>query len=92
MQLNISLPPPTTESRQKAVQAAGKAADTANTAIRNARGSQQKKLRAMQTGKGATKARPDDLKKAADRMEKVVEKGSAEVKRIVDAAKKMLES
>lgn len=46
----------------------------------------------MQTGKGATKARPDDLKKAADRMEKVVEKGSAEVKRIVDAAKKMLES
>lgn len=36
--------------------------------------------------------RPDDLKKATDKMEKVVAEGSAEVKKIVDSAKKMLES
>lgn len=37
-------------------------------------------------------ARPDDLKKAGSQMEKVVEKGSAELKKVVDNAKKVLES
>lgn len=40
----------------------------------------------------AKSARPDELKKAGTAMEKVVEKGSAELKKVVDAAKKMLES
>ena len=57
--------------------------------MRDARGKQQKKLRAMQLAKSA---RPDDLKKAATQMEKVVEKGAVEVKRVVDSAKKVLES
>ena len=57
--------------------------------MRDARGKQQKKLRAMQVNKSA---RPDDLKKAGDKMEKVVEKGQAEVKRIVDGARKVLEA
>lgn len=57
--------------------------------MRDARGKQQKKLRAMQLGRAA---RPDDLKKAGTQMEKVVEKGTAELKRIVDSAKKVLES
>ena len=57
--------------------------------MRDARGKQQKKLRAMQLAKSA---RPDDLKKAATQMEKFVEKGAVEVKRVVDSAKKVLES
>lgn len=40
----------------------------------------------------AKSARPDDLKKAGVAMEKVVEKGVGEVKRIVDGARKVLES
>ena len=66
-----------------------KAGEKAATSIRDARGKQQKKLRAMQVSKSA---RPDDLKKAGTQMEKVVEKGGVEVKRIVDGARKVLES
>ena len=40
----------------------------------------------------AKTARPDDLKKAGVQMEKVVEKGVGEVKKIVDAAKKALDA
>lgn len=43
----------------------------------------------MQLGKSA---RPDDLKKAGTMMEKVVEKATAELKKVVDNAKKVLES
>ena len=57
--------------------------------MRSARQTQQKKLRALQLAKSA---RPDDLKKAGVRMEKVVEKGAGEVKRIVDGAKKALDA
>ena len=46
-------------------------------------------MRAMSSNKAV---RPDDLKKAGGQMEKVAEKGAADVKRIVDAAKKTLES
>nr|POF19930.1 ribosome-recycling factor [Quercus suber] len=86
--LVINIPPPTAESRKAVVAEAVKAGEKAGTSLRDARGKQQKKLRAMQLGKSA---RPDDLKKAGAGMEKVVEKGSGEVKRIVDAAKKVLE-
>ena len=68
---------------------ATKAGEKAGTSVRDARGKHQKKLRAMQLAKSA---RPDDLKKAGTQMEKVVEKGAAEVKRVVDSAKKVLES
>jgi ribosome recycling factor len=87
--LNIPIPPPTAESRKQAVAAAAKAGDVANNLVRNARQGQQKKLRAMQLAKSA---RPDDLKKAGTQMEKVVEKGVQEVKKIVDAAKKALDA
>ncbi|KAK3666163.1 hypothetical protein LTR22_002827 [Elasticomyces elasticus] len=87
--LVINIPPPTAESRKEVVAEAAKAGEKAGTSIRDARGKQQKKLRAMQVNKSA---RPDDLKKAGTAMEKVVEKGTAEVKRIVDSAKKVLES
>lgn len=87
--LLLNIPPPTADSRRAAVQEATKAGDKAGTSVRDARGKQQKKLRALQLNKTA---RPDDLKKAGAQMEKVVEKGAAEVKRIVDSAKKVLES
>lgn len=37
-------------------------------------------------------ARPDDLKKAGDKMEKIVQQAQTEVKKLVDNAKKVLES
>lgn len=89
LQLNVQLPPPTTESRQAVVKTAMDLSEKANTAVRNARSAQQKKLRSMSLTKGA---RPDDIKKAGDKMEKIVSEGTAETKKILDGAKKVLES
>ena len=87
-QLNVPIPPPTKESRDLALAAASKAGEAANVGIRNARGAMQKRLRAMELKKVV---RPDDLKKAHKEMEKVVEKGVADVKKSVDAARKTME-
>ncbi|KAK5172156.1 uncharacterized protein LTR77_003794 [Saxophila tyrrhenica] len=87
--LVLNIPPPTAESRKQVVGEATKAGEKASTSVRDARSKQQKKLRGMQLAKSAL---PDDLKKAGTQMEKVVEKGTAEVKRVVDSAKKVLES
>jgi ribosome recycling factor len=86
--LNVPIPSPTKESRDQALVATNKAGETASVAIRNARGSMQKKLRAIELKKAA---RPDDLKKAHKEMEKIVERGNANVKKAVDAAKKTME-
>ncbi|TGO47323.1 hypothetical protein BCON_0283g00080 [Botryotinia convoluta] len=86
--LNIPIPPPTKESRDAALQAASKAGEIASNGVRNARGAMQKKLRAMEVKKTV---RPDDSKKAHKEMEKVVEKGNGEVKKVVDAARKGME-
>jgi ribosome recycling factor len=56
--------------------------------VKNARAAMQKKLRAMEVKKAA---RPDDLKKAHKEMEKIVEKGTQDVKKVVDAARKGME-
>ena len=87
--LVLNIPPPTAESRKAVIDEAVKAGEKASTSVRDARGKQQKKLRALQLNKSA---RPDDLKKAGTMMEKVVEKGTAELKKVVDNAKKVLES
>jgi ribosome recycling factor len=87
-QLNVPIPPPTKESRDLALAAASKTGDTAKTAIQAARSVQQKRLRGMELKK---EARPDDLKKAQKEMEKIVEKGTADVKKTVDAARKTME-
>lgn len=89
LMLVLNIPPPTADSRKAAVAEATKAGDKASTSVRDARGKQQKKMRALQLNKSA---RPDDLKKAGTMMEKVVEKGSAELKKVLDNAKKVLES
>ena len=62
--------------------------EQASTAVRNVRAIQQKRLRDMKVNK---KARPDDLKRAGDKMEKIVEKGLQEVRRVTEGARKSLE-
>ncbi|KAF2178361.1 ribosome recycling factor [Zopfia rhizophila CBS 207.26] len=85
----VPIPPPTGESRRAALETAQKAAEVADRAIHDARATHHKKLRKFQLEKSVL---PDDLQKAGKRMEEVVKKGHAEVKRIVDGAKKVLES
>jgi ribosome recycling factor len=87
-QLNVPIPPPTKESRDQALAAASKTGETAKAAVQTARSVQQKRLRGMELKKAV---RPDDLKKAQKEMEKIVEKGTADVKKTVDAARKTME-
>lgn len=88
LQLNITIPPPTKESREQAVHVAKSATEKAVNAIRNARGTVHKRLQDMQKKK---LVRPDDIRKAHDEMEKVAEKGQKEVKDIFEATKRSLE-
>lgn len=85
----VPIPPPTGESRQAALDAAVKASEQADRVIHDARAAHNKKLRKFQLDKAVL---PDDLQKAGKLMEDVVKKGHAEVKRIVDGAKRVLES
>ncbi|KAM0722314.1 hypothetical protein Q7P37_001755 [Cladosporium fusiforme] len=75
--LVINIPPPTSDSRKAAVTEATRAGEKASTAIKDARGKQQKKLRAMQLSKAAL---PDALKKAGAAMEKVAERGGGRLR------------
>ena len=86
-QLHVHIPPPTRESRQQATAEASKAGDVAGVAIKNARATTQKRLRAMELKKTH---RPDDLRKAHKEMEKVVDKGKASIKEAVDDAQKAM--
>jgi ribosome recycling factor len=86
--LTINIPPPTGESRQKAIDEASKTADKAYGEVKDARALHQKRLRAMQV---ARSVRPDDLQKAHKRMEDIVKRGNEEIKRIFEGAKKVLE-
>ncbi|KAJ5333273.1 uncharacterized protein N7506_007056 [Penicillium brevicompactum] len=88
LQLNIPIPPPTKESRDKNVQAAKQAFEKASGVVRDSRGALHKRLQDLQKKK---LARPDDVRKAHDQMEKVTEQGHKEVKDAFDAAKKTLE-
>ncbi|KAL2361227.1 hypothetical protein RJZ56_005879 [Blastomyces dermatitidis] len=88
-ELNVPIPPPTKESRDQSVKDAKAAMDKASTAVRNARGAINKKLKNM----GVKKlVRPDDLHKQVEKMEKIAEKGQKEVKDVFEAAKKALEA
>jgi ribosome recycling factor len=88
LQLNVPIPPPTKESREQTVKTAKGAMEHASTAVRNSRASFHKKLQDMQKKK---EARPDDVRKAHDQMEKVVEKGQKEIKDLFESARKALE-
>jgi len=89
LELQITVPPPTAESRKQVVTQVDKASEVTLHTIRQARGAQQKKMNAMATAKTAL---PDVLKKGRDKMEKVVEEANKDTKAMVDKAKKALES
>ncbi|KAG9247020.1 putative ribosome-recycling factor, mitochondrial [Calycina marina] len=88
LQLNIPIPPPTKESRDQALAAASKMGGVADLGVKSARAAMQKRLRAMELQKVV---RPDDLKKAHKEMEKLVEKGHADAKKVTEAARKGME-
>lgn len=88
LQLNISIPPPTKELREQTVVAARAAMEKAAGAVRESRSVSHKRLQDMQRKK---LARPDDVRKAQEQMERMAEKGQKEVKELFDAAKKALE-
>lgn len=71
-----------------ALETALKSAEATGHQVMQARAAQQKKLRAM---KLARLVGPDDRRKAGEKMEKVVERATAEVKQVVDRARKVLE-
>ncbi|KAF7158547.1 hypothetical protein CNMCM6106_005319 [Aspergillus hiratsukae] len=87
-QLNISIPPPTKELREQTVVAARAAMEKAAGAVRESRSVSHKRLQDMQRKR---LARPDDIRKAQEQMERMAEKGQKEVKELFDAAKKALE-
>ncbi|KAL1652223.1 hypothetical protein SLS58_000350 [Diplodia intermedia] len=87
--ITVPIPPPTGESRKKALEACKMAENNALQAVQNARASHQKKLRALEIEK---KVRPDDAKKAKKLMDETAKKGQDEVKHIVEGARKVLES
>ncbi|EFR01981.1 hypothetical protein MGYG_04984 [Nannizzia gypsea CBS 118893] len=88
LQLNVAIPPPTKESREQTVKDAKAAMEKASNIVRNGRAALNKKLK----GKDLKKARPDDVRKAVDQMEKIAEKGQKDVKDVFEAAKKALEA
>ncbi|MCJ1310893.1 hypothetical protein MMC25_004561 [Agyrium rufum] len=88
LELSIQIPPPTAESRKQTLEEAKKMGQQAEHSVRQARGAQQKRLRAMQVARSAG---PDDLKKAGDRMEKIAEAAQGEVKRVMEGARKVLD-
>lgn len=62
--------------------------EKAANAVRSARAAIHKKLQDMQKRK---EARPDDIRKAHDQMEKLVEKAQKDVKDTFEAARKGME-
>ncbi|GAB1198232.1 hypothetical protein APSETT444_007545 [Aspergillus pseudonomiae] len=88
LQLNIPIPPPTKESRDQTVSVAKAAMERATAAVRDSRSSVHKRLQDMQKKKIA---RPDDVRKAQEQMEKATENGQREVRDLFEAAKKAME-
>jgi ribosome recycling factor len=88
LQLNIPIPPPTKESREQTSKAAKSAMEKAISAVRSSRSVLHKRLQDMQKKK---EARPDDVRKAHDQMEKLAEKGQKEMKDAYELARKALD-
>lgn len=83
-QIAMPLPPPTKESRVATVDAAAKAGERANNALRNARQGSHKKIKSLKN------MRMDDVRKADKQLEKIMDKVGAEAKKIIEAAKKSI--
>ncbi|OXV09896.1 hypothetical protein Egran_02340 [Elaphomyces granulatus] len=88
LQLNVQIPPPTKDSRDQTIKTAKTAMERAANSVRKSRSTLHKRLQEMQKKKIA---RPDDVRKAHDQMEKVVEKGQKEVRDLFETARKSIE-
>ena len=87
--ITVPIPPITGETRAKAIKAATDAANKATTAIKRARTTPHKKLRKFQLERTIL---PDDLVKATKLMDDTIKENLADVKKITDSAKKVLDS
>ncbi|KAF2675380.1 ribosome recycling factor [Microthyrium microscopicum] len=85
--LTINIPPPTGESRQAALDAATKISHIALELVQDARAQKHKKLRAMQVAKTVN---PDDIQKAHKEMESVVQRGTTQVKSLLETHRKVI--
>lgn len=84
----VPIPPTTQESREAAKALASKKGDEALVALREARGTEKKRLRAMELGK---QVGPDDARRAEKEMEKINERAMGEAKKLVDGARRGLD-
>lgn len=81
IQLNVSIPPPTQESRQQAVKDSKATMEKASFMLRNARGATNKKLKDLASKKII---QPDPFAKALNRMEKISQDGQKKIKNILE--------
>ncbi|PWY72551.1 ribosome recycling factor [Aspergillus sclerotioniger CBS 115572] len=88
LQLNITIPPPTKESRDQTITIAKAAMEKAAGAVRDSRGAVHKRLQDLQKKKIV---RPGDVRKAQEQMEKLTEKGQKDLKELFQATRKAME-
>lgn len=86
--ITVSIPPTTLESRNEAKALASKKGEDCNFVLREARGAQRKRHRAMELGK---QVGPDELHRALKEMEKTNEVAVAEIKKLVEGARRGLD-
>ncbi|KAL8778404.1 MAG: hypothetical protein Q9213_007430 [Squamulea squamosa] len=87
LEIHIPIPPTTGESRSNALKFVSQKGESALFALREARGVQKKRLRQLDL---SGKIRPDLLRTAEKKLEKVNEGGVASVKQVVEEKKKRL--
>lgn len=75
----------TQESRQEAAKIVGQKGEAALFALREARGAQRKRLRALELGRMVG---PDELRRAEREVDKVNEGAVAEAKKVVEEGKR----
>ena len=88
LHITLPIPPTTRESRLEASKIAQEKGDRANFELKEARGAQKKRLRALELAKIAG---PDQIRKATEKMEKVNEKAGGGVKKLVEDGKRRVE-
>ncbi|KAH0539105.1 hypothetical protein FGG08_004343 [Glutinoglossum americanum] len=89
--LYLPIPAPTRELRLESAQRVQKAGEVAQNSIRGARAVVHKKLRGLVVGKEKGKGvRVDDVRRVEKGMEKVVEEGAGEARRLVEGARKAI--
>ena len=88
LEIHLPVPPTTAESRRQASVIAHERGEAALHALREARGAQKKRLRALELSR---KAGPDSLRRAEKELEKLNHKAKEELERIVVDRQRMLE-